>query len=190
MTSFTSPRSNFLSGIFIVTSLNDPSDPRAREHLRSCLHQTNPCAKRKVLSLNKPKGKIYKTKPLDHYITTVTLITVGNGIAVPRSTPGWGCLRFTLGQKKKNTKKNMIPCLAMGKCLCRVRFFKPCLKEERLWIHTCFLRLKIGIVSRPACGRDVGHMNTLANKISSTLKKYSCYTLCKYCILVLDKKSY
>ena len=33
------------------------------------LHLTNPCAKRKVLSLTKPKGKIYKTKSLDNYIT-------------------------------------------------------------------------------------------------------------------------
>ena len=33
------------------------------------LHLTNPCAKQKVLSLTKPKGKIYKTKPLSHYIT-------------------------------------------------------------------------------------------------------------------------
>ena len=33
------------------------------------LHLTNPCAKRKVLTLTKPKGKIYKTKSLRHYIT-------------------------------------------------------------------------------------------------------------------------
>ena len=33
------------------------------------LHLTNPCAKRKVLSLIKPKGKIYKTKYLRNYIT-------------------------------------------------------------------------------------------------------------------------
>ena len=33
------------------------------------LHLTNPCAKRKVFSLTKPKGKIYKTKSLGHYIT-------------------------------------------------------------------------------------------------------------------------
>ena len=33
------------------------------------LHLTNPCTKRKVLSLTKPKGKIYKTKSLGHYIT-------------------------------------------------------------------------------------------------------------------------
>ena len=32
------------------------------------LHLTNPCAKRKVLSLTKPKGKIYKTKYFGHYI--------------------------------------------------------------------------------------------------------------------------
>ena len=35
------------------------------------LHQTNPCAKRKVLILTKPKGKIYKTKSLCNYITIV-----------------------------------------------------------------------------------------------------------------------
>ena len=33
------------------------------------LHLSNPCAERKVLSLTKPKGKIYKTKSLGHYIT-------------------------------------------------------------------------------------------------------------------------
>ena len=35
------------------------------------LHLTNPCAKRTVLSLTKPKGKIYKTKSLGNYITNV-----------------------------------------------------------------------------------------------------------------------
>ena len=33
------------------------------------LHLTNPCAKRKVLSPTKSKGKIYKMKSLGHYIT-------------------------------------------------------------------------------------------------------------------------
>ena len=33
------------------------------------LHLTNPCAKQNVLSLTKPKGKIYKMKSLGHYIT-------------------------------------------------------------------------------------------------------------------------
>ena len=33
------------------------------------LHLTNPCAKQKVFSLTKPKGKIYKTKSLGNYIT-------------------------------------------------------------------------------------------------------------------------
>ena len=33
------------------------------------LHLTNPCDKGKVLSLTKPKGKIYKTKSLGNYIT-------------------------------------------------------------------------------------------------------------------------
>ena len=36
------------------------------------LHLTNPCNKRKVLSLTKPKGKIYKTKSLRHYITHIS----------------------------------------------------------------------------------------------------------------------
>ena len=75
MTSFTSPGHNFLSGIFIFTSLNGTSYPHAREHLRSCLQLTNPCAKRKVLSLTKPKGKIYKTKSLGHYITNSCHLT-------------------------------------------------------------------------------------------------------------------
>ena len=33
------------------------------------LHLTNPCAKRKVLSITKLKGKIYKPKSLGYYIT-------------------------------------------------------------------------------------------------------------------------
>ena len=35
------------------------------------LHLTNPCAKRKVLSLTKLKGKIYKTKSHSHHITAL-----------------------------------------------------------------------------------------------------------------------
>ena len=38
------------------------------------LHLTNPCAKQKVLSLTKPKGKIYKTKSLGNYITVLQII--------------------------------------------------------------------------------------------------------------------
>ena len=71
MTSFTSSGHNFLSGIFILASLNDTSSPRAPVLM---LHLPNPCAKRKVLSLTKPKGKIYKTNSLGHYITVT-----GNG---------------------------------------------------------------------------------------------------------------
>ena len=37
-------------------------------HPPRTLHRTNPCAKRKVLSLTKPKGKIYKMKSPGHYI--------------------------------------------------------------------------------------------------------------------------
>ena len=43
--------------------------------LRTCVNTSvnvapNPCAWRKVLSLTKPKGKIYKTKSVCHYITS------------------------------------------------------------------------------------------------------------------------
>ena len=41
------PLVTFLSRIFIVTSLNDMSTARAREHLHSCLHLTNPCTEPK-----------------------------------------------------------------------------------------------------------------------------------------------
>ncbi len=60
-----------LSGISIVASVNDTLPARARGHLRSCLRLTNPCAKRKVLSLTKPKVKIYKTKSLVCYIKNI-----------------------------------------------------------------------------------------------------------------------
>ena len=38
------------------------------------LHLTNPCDKRKVHSLTKPKGKLYKTKSLGNYITQSQLL--------------------------------------------------------------------------------------------------------------------
>ena len=41
------PWPQFLSGIFILTSLNDISSPCACEHLCSCLHLTNPCTEPK-----------------------------------------------------------------------------------------------------------------------------------------------
>ena len=60
--------SHFLSVVFILTSVNDILPARAWTPA-PMLHQTNPCAEQKVLSLTKPKGKIYKTKFLGHYIT-------------------------------------------------------------------------------------------------------------------------
>ena len=59
------PWSYLLSGIFIVTSLNDTSAPRAREHLRSCLHLTHALS-RKVLSLTNeiPRPLYYMPYPL------------------------------------------------------------------------------------------------------------------------------
>ena len=47
VTSLTSPGLKIPSAIFILTSLNDTSSPRAREHLRSCLHLTIPCTEPK-----------------------------------------------------------------------------------------------------------------------------------------------
>ena len=41
------PKPQFLSGIFILISLNDTTSPRAREHMRQCLHRTNPCTEPK-----------------------------------------------------------------------------------------------------------------------------------------------
>ena len=40
------------------------------------LHLTNPCAKRKVLCLTKPKGKIYKIKSLRNYVTLRMMIQI------------------------------------------------------------------------------------------------------------------
>ena len=62
MTSFTSPRDFYFDICERHILL------RARQHLSSSLHLTHVLS-RKVLSLTKPKGKIYKTKSLGHYIT-------------------------------------------------------------------------------------------------------------------------
>ena len=50
------------------------------------LHLTNPCAKRKVLSLTKPKGNIYKTKSLGHYITNSIFLD---------SSYSWPCVKIS-----------------------------------------------------------------------------------------------
>ena len=47
MKSFTSTGQTFLSGIFILTYVNDTSSPHARQHLCSSLHLTNPGAEPK-----------------------------------------------------------------------------------------------------------------------------------------------
>ena len=47
MTSFTTPLVKFPIWGFILTSVNDASSSRAREHMRSCLHLTNPCTEPK-----------------------------------------------------------------------------------------------------------------------------------------------
>ena len=55
---------------FLFWHLGMTHPPRARAWTPALmLPLTNPCVKRKVLSLTKPKGKIYKTKSLGHYFT-------------------------------------------------------------------------------------------------------------------------
>ena len=67
--SFTSPDViSYLGFLLWHPWLSHP--PRARVNTcAQCVHLTNPCTKRKVLSLTKPKNKIYKTKSLRNYIT-------------------------------------------------------------------------------------------------------------------------
>ena len=67
LTSFTSPGLS-ISGFYFDISEWHILPARAWTPAL-IFHLTNPCTKRKVLSLIKPKGKIYKTKSLGHYIT-------------------------------------------------------------------------------------------------------------------------
>ena len=74
MTSFTSPWSYYLGFLFWHLCMTHPA--RATWTPALMLQLTNPCAKRKVLSLTKPKGKIYKTKSLSHYIISGIRLSV------------------------------------------------------------------------------------------------------------------
>ena len=61
------------------------------------LHLTNPCTKRKVLSLSKLKGKIYKTKSLSNYVKYCLLWNATYG-----SWFGWkefDCCFYMVGDK-------------------------------------------------------------------------------------------
>ena len=81
------PWSQFLSGIFFF--FFDISE----WHILSVrawtpalmLHLTNPCAKRKVLSLTKPKGKIYKTKSPRNYYRSMSFRHTFNNICRPKT---------------------------------------------------------------------------------------------------------
>ena len=54
---------------FLLWHLCFSHPPSARVNTcTQCVHLTNPCTKRKVLSVTKSKGKIYKTKSLRNYI--------------------------------------------------------------------------------------------------------------------------
>ena len=69
VTSPPSPSLNFYLGfLFWHLWMTHPLRARVRTPVLM-LHLTNPCAKRKVLSLTKPKVKIYKTKSLGNYST-------------------------------------------------------------------------------------------------------------------------
>ena len=70
MTSFTPPGHIFIRDFYFDISKWHILLARAWT-TALMLHLTNPCAKRKVLSLTKPKGKIYKTKSLGHYIAYI-----------------------------------------------------------------------------------------------------------------------
>ena len=72
------------------------------------LHLTNTCAKRKVLSLTKPKGKMYKTKSLGHYITNILIIMIkiiigSLGFWDTNKSPNVG--QMTRPRDRKNNKK-------------------------------------------------------------------------------------
>ena len=58
----------YLGILFWLLWMTHPLSARAPWTPALMLHLTNPCTKRKVLILTKPKGKIYKTKSLRHYI--------------------------------------------------------------------------------------------------------------------------
>ena len=76
------------------------------------LHLTNPCAKRKVLSLTKPKGKIYKTKSLRNYITKIESSSIGTKAAVSISKDGKYYTTSTSkdrGECFKLLNKNFLP---------------------------------------------------------------------------------
>ena len=88
MTSFTSPG--------LISYLRFYFDICEWRNLPACawtpalmLQLTNPCAKRKVLGLSKPKGKIYKTKSLGHYITVwvVSRCPYISKFSIPFSNP-------------------------------------------------------------------------------------------------------
>ena len=67
-----------------------------------CVHLTNPRTKRKVPSLTKPKGKIYKTKSLRNYITNIgkgKLNSIQFYSLWPCVTSYWW-LKFSVSSKK------------------------------------------------------------------------------------------
>ena len=80
--SFTSPGHTYYLG-FLFWHLWTTHPPRARQHMHSSLQLTNPCAKRKVLSLTNPKSKIYKTKSHSHYITLLPHLSLSLTDSLP-----------------------------------------------------------------------------------------------------------
>ena len=86
--------------------------PCARVKPALMLHITNPCAKRKVLSLTKPKSKTYKTKSLGHYITYIYIYIYMDTNIQAATRTHWIHSRKKEKRRRKKEKKN----------ICRVKY--------------------------------------------------------------------
>ena len=69
------------------------------------LHLTNPCAKRKVLSLTKPKGKIYKTKSLGLCITMAVVYNTRGTLVIV----SWMYVKRCLAKGCRNRETGIWP---------------------------------------------------------------------------------
>ncbi len=100
------PWSYFYQG-FLFWHLRMTHPPRTR--VNTCaqsLHLTNPCTKRNVLSLTKPKGRIYKTKSLGHYIT-ITIVFSTHGTVPKKPSNRLERREERREETNKETKKRM-----------------------------------------------------------------------------------
>ena len=83
--------------------------PRVHLNTRAqCVHLTNPCTKRKVLSLTKPKGKIYKTKSLRDYFTPSNTDSVSINTEKVNTTPNTNANKHYHNFVTKKEKENSV----------------------------------------------------------------------------------